>query len=209
VAAKAAAAAAAEAEAITAAAAAEAEAVAAAAAAAVAAKAAAAAAAMTVAAAEAALAEPGVVAPVELDHDVLLYRRCDATVVCHWSIRRDTWELWESRNDGQWILRVIQVTPSEVPVAPFEVDVPMPGATGEVLINEVAPRPHVRMALGWQGYGQFWPVVIGVEIAGDSPEQVRVAWSPLPGLSDPAPSVWLDHARNVWPALTMGAGSCS
>ena len=205
-----AAAAAAEAEAIAAAAAAaEAEAVAAAAAAEAEAIAAAAAAAATVTAAGAVPAETGVVAPIELDHDVLLYRRCDATVVCHWAIRPDTWEQWESRNDGQWILRMIQVTPSEAPVAPFEVDVPMPGATGEVLINEVTPRPQVRMALGWQGYGQFWPVVIGVEVAGDSPEQVRVAWAPLPGLSDPAPSVWLDHARNVWPALTMGAGACS
>ena len=194
----AAAAAAAEAEAVAAAAAAEAEAIAAAAAAAA-----------TVTAAGAVPAETGVVAPIELDHDVLLYRRCDATVVCHWAIRPDTWEQWESRNDCQWILRMIQVTPSEAPVAPFEVDVPMPGATGEVLINEVTPRPQVRMALGWQGYGQFWPVVIGVEVAGDSPEQVRVAWAPLPGLSDPAPSVWLDHARNVWPALTMGAGACS
>ena len=143
----------------------------------------------------------------EVERDYLIYRRQDASVVCHWSITPTTWESWSARRDGQWALRIIQVSPAAGSLVPAETVVPLPGVTGEAMLNDVAARQQLRMALGWETGGRFVPVSIGIEVAGNSPEDASIAWLPLPGPNEPAPQIWLDFARRDWRFLTMGAAS--
>ena len=148
--------------------------------------------------------EPTVVSG-EVEHDYLIYRRNDDSVVCHWSITSAAWESWSERRDGQWVLRIIQVSPAAGPLVPAETVVPLPGMTGEAILNDVAARQQLRMAGGWETGGRFVPVSIGIEVAGSSPEEASIAWLPLPGPNEPTPEVWLDFARRDWRFLMVGA----
>lgn len=138
------------------------------------------------------------------DRDLLMYRRSEASVVCHWSITSQTWDDWSKLGGGQWVLRVVQVTPVVGPLVPLETLVSLPGTSGEAVLNDVAPRQQIRMAIGWDGGGRFVPAAIGVEVAGTSEDDVELAWLPLPGLNEPAPAVWLDCARRSWRYLDIG-----
>jgi hypothetical protein len=139
--------------------------------------------------------------------DMLVYRRSTVTVGCHWRVRARTWEHWQSRNDGQWTLRVVRVVPTERQTTPRQVDMPMAGSFGEVLISDVAADEEIRMALGWLAERRFYPCVLGVEISGESANDASVAWEPLAGLDDPEPAVWLEFARqNLF--KSAGAGAC-
>jgi hypothetical protein len=140
----------------------------------------------------------------DFDRDYLIYRRHDATVVCHWSVTSKTWERWSARRDGQWVLRVVQVTPALGPLETAETLVPLPGTTGEAMLNDLAARQQVRMAIGWDSAGRFIPVAIGIEVAGTSADEARIAWLPVPGPGEPAPEVWLDCARRAWSFLAIG-----
>ena len=138
------------------------------------------------------------------DRDYLMYRRAQTTVVCHWSITMHTWEEWSKLGGGQWVLRVVQITPSVGQLVPVETVVPLPGTTGEAVLNDVEPRQQIRMAIGWDGGGRFVPAAIGVEVAGMSEDDVTLAWLPLPGLDEPPRAVWLDCARRSWRYLEIG-----
>ena len=141
----------------------------------------------------------------ELLGEVLLYRRSEATIVCHWSLSVDTWESRQVHRDGQWVVRVFQVKAAAGPLESEEADIELPGTSGEILLNEIAASQQVRMAIGWKAANHFTPVMIGIEVAGEVPEQLTIAWSPLPSVADPPPDVWLDHARRSWHALSIGA----
>ncbi len=143
----------------------------------------------------------------EPTRDYLIYRRHHDNVVCHWSITTACWESWSSRSDGQWVLRIIQISPAVGPLVPSETVVPLPGTTGEAMLNDVPARQQLRMALGWEAGGRFIPVSIGIEVTGNSPEDVSITWLPMPGPREPAPEVWLDFARRDWHFLTIGAAS--
>lgn len=140
----------------------------------------------------------------DLLSEVLLYRRSEATVVCHWWLNVDTWESRQAHRDGQWVVRVFQVKAAAGPLESEEVDIELPGTSGEILLNDIEASQHVRMAIGWKVASNFTPVVIGVEVAGEVPEQLSIAWSPLPSVADPPADLWLDHARRSWHALSMG-----
>ena len=142
--------------------------------------------------------------------DILAYRRRAATVGCHWFVRARTWQRQQSRNNGQWTLRVVRVAPTEGSLVPHQVDMPMASSTGEVLINDVQPEEEIRMALGWLAEGRFEPCVLGVEISGESANEACIAWAPLAGIDDPEPSVWLDFARQnlFMSAAGTGTGIC-
>ncbi len=138
------------------------------------------------------------------DRDFLMYRRSSASVVCHWSITSRTWDGGSKLGGGQWVLRVVQIMPVMGPLVPVETLVPLPGTSGEAVLNDVAPRQQIRMAIGWDGGGRFVPAAIGVEVAGTDEHDVELAWLPLPGLDEPAPAVWLDCARRSWRYLDIG-----
>lgn len=140
----------------------------------------------------------------EPDRDYLIYRRSDSNVLCHWSITDKTWGNGLARGDGHWVLRIVQVSPASGPLIPAETVVPLPGLTGEATLNDASERQQVRMAIGWDCGGRFNPVAIGIEVAGATPDDARIAWLPLPGLDEPAPEIWLDCARRAWRYLEMG-----
>lgn len=148
--------------------------------------------------------EPSTAVP-ELLGEVLLYRRSESTVVCHWSLTLDTWESRQVHRDGQWVVRVFQVKAAAGPLESEETDIELPGTSGEILLNDIEGSQQVRMAIGWKAANAFTPVIIGIEVAGDAPEQLSIAWSPLPTVADPPPDVWLDYARRSWHALSIGA----
>jgi hypothetical protein len=133
--------------------------------------------------------------------EVLLYRRSASTVVCHWALGADTWEEWRAHRDGEWVVRVFQAKAVDGPLGCEETDVTLPGISGEALFD-VDQRTHVRMAVGWKSADHFHPVAIGVEVTGETREQLQVAWAPLPSVDDPAPEFWLRHASRYWTALS-------
>ncbi len=137
-------------------------------------------------------------------HDYLIYRRVESSLVCHWSIRSKTWNEASAQGNGQWILRIVRIPPVAGAMAPAQTDVPLPGTTGEVMLDDVAKPQQVRIALGWEGNGRFIPVAIGVEVAGLSQDNVELAWLPIPGFDEPTPAAWLDCARRCWRTLEMG-----
>jgi hypothetical protein len=137
--------------------------------------------------------------------EVLLYRREASSIACHWWLDDATWDEWEARRDGHWIIRILEVSSAEGPFECDESDLILPGTSGEVLCNDLEPNAQVRMAIGWKTVERFYPVLIGVEIAGDAPDRLQVAWQPLPGLEDPAPETWLRCARDCWRALSAEA----
>lgn len=137
------------------------------------------------------------------EYDCLIYRRSDVNIVCHWSMASHTWDNWSARGDGQWVLRVLRISPATGTLTPVETNLNLPGTSGEVIVNEIGTRDQVRMAVGWECQGRFFPVVIGVEVAGNSPRDVSIAWRPIPGLNEPDPEIWLDCARRAWRSLSM------
>jgi hypothetical protein len=143
----------------------------------------------------------------ELLGEVLLYRRSEATVLCHWSLTVDTWESRQVHRGGQWVVRVFQVKAAAGPLESEEADIELPGTSGEILLNDIEASQQVRMAIGWKAANTFTPVIIGIEVAGEAPEQLSIAWSPLPSVADPPPDVWLDHARRSWHALSNGGAA--
>jgi hypothetical protein len=140
----------------------------------------------------------------EVVDEVLLYRRSNSTIVCHWSLSADSWESRQAHGRGQWVVRVFQVKATAGPLESNEADIELPGTSGEILLNDIESSQHVRMAIGWKAAEHFSPAIIGVEIVGEAPEQLSIAWSPLPSAADPPPELWLDHARRSWQALSMG-----
>ena len=145
------------------------------------------------------------VAVPEILGEVLLYRRSETSVVCHWSLTADTWESRQVHRDGQWVVRVFQVKAAAGPLESEEADIELPGTSGEILLHDIEASHQVRMAIGWKSANGFTPVIIGIEVAGEVPEQLSIAWSPLPSVTDPPLDVWLDHARRSWHALSIGA----
>ena len=141
----------------------------------------------------------------EMLGEVLLYRRSEATVVCHWLLTVETWESRKVHRDGQWVVRVFRVKAAAGPLESEEADIELPGTSGEILLNDIEASQQVRMAIGWKAANTFTPVIIGIEVAGEEPEHLSIAWSPLPSVTDPPPDVWLDHARRSWHALSIGA----
>jgi hypothetical protein len=137
-------------------------------------------------------------------HDYLIYRRVESSVMCHWSIRSKRWNEASAQGSGQWILRIVRISPVAGVMAPAQTDVVLPGTTGEVMLDDVATLQQVRMAIGWEGNGRFIPAAIGVEVAGSSHDNVELAWLPIPGFDEPTPAAWLDCARRCWPNLEMG-----
>jgi hypothetical protein len=137
--------------------------------------------------------------------EVLLYRRSASNIACHWSLSEDTWEGWATRQDGQWVIRILEVAVADGPFEHDESDLMLPGTSGEVLCHDVQPDAQVRMAVGWKTAEHFHPVLIGVEISGDEPDELSIAWQPLSGLNDPLPETWLRCAKQHWNGLSMGA----
>ena len=146
--------------------------------------------------------------PVAADvPSVLVYRRTGSVVTCHWSLDEKVWDECSALGNGQWMVRLVQVTPSVTPREPAQSDVPLPGTSGEVLFNGVPPEPQIRMALGWAAEGCFIPVAIGVEMAGDDASSIHVAWSPVAAQLDPPVELLLMTARNHWQELDGGSGT--
>ena len=151
--------------------------------------------------------EPEAKPESEPERDYVIYRRSGSSVVCHWSVTVDTWDCWFARSDGQWVLRIVQVSPALGPLVSDETVIPLPGTTGEAMLNDVSERQQVRMAIGWDAAGRFTPVAIGIEVAGTAADDARITWLPIPGFNEPAPEIWLDTARRDWRYLAMAGES--
>jgi len=144
---------------------------------------------------------------VEPEVTLLLYRRSGKSVVCHWCVDELVWNEWSALGNGQFIVRMVKVTPSLLAIEPVQSDIPLPGTSGEVMFNDISVKEQVRLALGWEGGGKFTPVAIGVEIAGDHEDDVQLAWVPFYAPVDPPHDVWLRVARRYWQKLAVGSDS--
>jgi|GEM_PF-665288 len=140
-------------------------------------------------------------AEAERRDEVLLYRRSGSTVICHWTLQDDTWEQPPVSGSGEWVVRAFEVRVVDGPLESTLRDLALPGTAGEALFD-VEPQSEVRLAVGWKTPSHFQPVLIGVEISGETPEQVQVNWVPPPAPDDPPLETWLGHARRYWQALT-------
>ena len=144
---------------------------------------------------------------VEPEVTLLIYRRSGESVVCHWRVEELVWNDWSALGNGQFVVRVVKVTPSLSAIELAQSDIPVPGTSGEVMFNDISAKEQVRLALGWEGGGKFTPVAIGVEIVGDRGDDVQLAWVPYHAPIDPPPDVWLRVARQHWQKLAVGSDS--
>jgi len=151
--------------------------------------------------------EPSEPEPLEDELTLVVYRRSGTSVICHWSIAEPVWEEWSSPGEGQWVVRAVQVVPAVPSTEPLQHDIPLPGTSGEVMLNDVPSNQQVRMALGWLSGERFVPVAIGVEVTGSRAEDLSLAWVPLSVPFEPPFELYLDCARKSWRYLEMGSGT--